>query len=119
MDCIFCKILKGKLPGISNNISEEWATIVPKEQVAKGHILLIPIRHITDFSELDKDQLSGLGIALQKVANFQTAKVSASGFNILLANGKDAQQSFLNHLHFHVVPRFENDGLDLWLREKL
>lgn len=40
-------------------------------------------------------------------------KLSATGVNILNASGKDAQQSVF-HLHYHVVPRYKNDGLDLW-----
>jgi histidine triad (HIT) family protein len=36
----------------------------------------------------------------------------ATGINILNANGKDAQQS-VPHLHFHLIPRFPDDHLDL------
>ncbi|MGB6881751.1 MAG: HIT domain-containing protein, partial [Microgenomates group bacterium] len=42
----------------------------------------------------------------------------ATGINILNASGKDAQQSVF-HLHFHLVPRYLNDGLDMWIKQKL
>jgi histidine triad (HIT) family protein len=40
-------------------------------------------------------------------------KLEATGINIVNASGKDAQQS-VEHIHFHVVPRYKDDGLDLW-----
>lgn len=39
----------------------------------------------------------------------------ATGINILHASGKDAQQSVF-HFHIHIVPRYPNDGLDLWIK---
>ena len=36
-----------------------------------------------------------------------------TGINILNASGKDAEQSVF-HLHFHILPRFENDGHKIW-----
>jgi len=41
------------------------------------------------------------------------AKIGASGMNILHASGKDSQQS-VPHFHFHIFPRFKDDGLDTW-----
>jgi histidine triad (HIT) family protein len=41
------------------------------------------------------------------------AKHEATGINLLHATGKDAQQSIF-HFHLHVVPRYPQDGLDLW-----
>jgi histidine triad (HIT) family protein len=43
---------------------------------------------------------------------------NAQGINILNANKEAAQQSIF-HLHFHIIPRYLNDNLDLWIRERL
>lgn len=39
--------------------------------------------------------------------------MGATGINVLNASGKSAQQSVF-HIHFHIVPRFDNDKKDLW-----
>lgn len=40
-------------------------------------------------------------------------RIAATGFNLLNANGKSAEQS-IDHLHFHFFPRLEEDGLSTW-----
>ncbi len=40
-------------------------------------------------------------------------KLGASSINLLNASGEEAQQGVF-HFHIHVVPRFQNDGMDLW-----
>ncbi len=118
-DCTFCKILNGDLPGTINRITNNWATLIPLDRISEGHILVIPTSHSETILNLeDKEALKELGEVLKFVSNKQLKENHADGINILNANNKAAQQSAF-HLHFHIVPRYENDGLDLWFREKL
>lgn len=118
-DCIFCKILKGEAPGGIEYVSTHWATLTPLEQISKGHILLIPILHCENIMDMQNPEvLEELGETLKKVCKNQLIKYKADGINILNANGEAAQQS-VSHLHFHIIPRYKGDKLDLWLREKL
>ena len=43
-------------------------------------------------------------------------KLNITGVNILHASGKDAQQSVF-HFYIHLIPRYPNDGLDLWIHK--
>ena len=118
-NCIFCKILKGDAPGTAVSVTDNWATLVPKEKVAEGHILVIPSFHCKDITNLNNPEaLKELGSVLQKVSNKQMKEYNAQGINILNANKKAAQQSVF-HLHFHIIPRHDGDNLDLWIRENL
>ena len=45
------------------------------------------------------------------------SNLNCTGVNLLHAAGKDAQQSVF-HFHLHVIPRYNNDGLDLWFHGK-
>lgn len=116
--CVFCKIINKELPATIVFENEEFLAFPTIEQISKGHTLLIPKKHYVNIFDIDRELLKNfigvaqdLSIELKKINN-------ASGINLLNANGKDAQQSIF-HLHFHLVPRYENDGLDLWFRNKI
>jgi histidine triad (HIT) family protein len=118
-NCIFCKILNGDSPGVLTKITDNWATLVPNNQISKGHILIIPTFHCKSILDLENNKaLLELGQVLQTVSKEQLTKFSAVGINILNANNKPAQQTVF-HLHFHIVPRYESDNLNLWFREGL
>jgi histidine triad (HIT) family protein len=118
-DCVFCRILKGEAPGTLVRITDNWFTLVPKGKVSKGHILVIPSFHCEDITDLNNlDAIKELGLVLQKVSKNQMEGNNAQGINILNANKEAAQQSIF-HLHFHIIPRYLNDNLDLWIRERL
>jgi histidine triad (HIT) family protein len=89
--------------------------ILPKEQISKGHTLLIPKEHFADIFEIPEDLFKNFTRILKSFSKALVAENQATGLNILNANGRDAQQS-VPHLHFHLVPRYPNDGLDLWLK---
>lgn len=117
-NCIFCKINNKEAPAKIVFENDDILAFVPKEQVSKGHTLIVPKNHFENIFDIDKTTLEKL-IAVSKDLSEQLAKENnATGINLLHASGKDAQQSVF-HFHLHIVPRYENDGLDLWLREKL
>jgi histidine triad (HIT) family protein len=116
-NCIFCKILNREPSDKIVYVTENWVTLEPKEKVSKGHILVIPTFHCRDILDLtDTKSLKELGCVLQKVSKSQIEKYNADGINILNANRKSAQQS-VSHLHFHIIPRYKDDNLDLWIRK--
>lgn len=117
-NCIFCKIINKDAPAKIVFENNDILAFVPKEQVSKGHTLVVPQNHFENIFDIDKTTLEKL-IGASKDLSVQLAKENnATGINLLHASGKDAQQSVF-HFHLHIVPRYENDGLDLWLREKL
>lgn len=117
-NCIFCKIINKEAPAKIVFENDEILALVPKGEISKGHTLVIPKKHFENIFDIDKTTLQKL-IATSKDLSEQLAKENnATGINLLHASGKDAQQSVF-HFHLHIVPRYENDGLDLWLREKL
>jgi histidine triad (HIT) family protein len=118
-DCIFCQIRDGKSP--SNTVFENdhvlgFTTIAP---VSKGHILVVPKKHFENILGVNDDKiLREIGSAIGKLSKKVVSENNATGVNILNASGKDAQQT-ISHLHFHIVPRYPNDGLDMWIKQSL
>lgn len=114
MDCIFCKIIAGEIPAKKIYEDENVLSFLDISPVNFGHALVIPKKHYTDLLSADEATLSFLMLAVKKIAPILIRKVGASGFNLNLNNGSVAGQ-VVDHLHFHIIPRFTNDGLKLWL----
>lgn len=117
-ECVFCKII-GK--EIASNVvfeNEECLVFTPIDPISKGHLLIVPKIHYKDIFDIDKGALAALTITAKTMAASIAKELGATGMNLLHASGMDAQQSVF-HFHFHLVPRYPGDGLDLWLRNKM
>jgi histidine triad (HIT) family protein len=117
-DCIFCKIVAKNASAAIVYEDDLVLALKPLNEASKGHLLIIPKKHYEDILDSDETMLSHFGIILKRLSNKIIQDNNATGLNILNANGKDAQQSVF-HLHFHLIPRYPNDGLDLWIKQRL
>lgn len=75
--------------------------------MTKGHTLLI-LKSVTKYFETDEETMAHIGAALPKVANAIKKAFNPDGLNIIQNNGEFADQSVF-HIHFHFLPRYEND----------
>jgi len=112
-NCIFCKIIKGDIPCYKIYEDEKFLSFLDISPVNIGHILIIPKNHYVDLLELPIEEAQKLITVIKKIAPAVLAAVEAKAFNLNLNNGKIAGQE-VNHVHFHLIPRFENDGRELW-----
>jgi len=117
-DCIFCKIINKELPSKIIFDNDEFLAFSPIDIISKGHTLLIPKKHFKDIFDFETKSLERLMGIAQKITKDIIQENNATGINLLNASGKDAQQSIF-HFHLHIVPRYKDDRLDLWLRNKL
>jgi len=118
MDCIFCRIINKEVAGQFVYEDDTVVAIIPKEQVSKGHILVMPKLHYRDIFDIDEVVLSSILVVSKKLSSDIVDSTDFTAINILNASGVDAQQS-VAHLHFHIVPRKPGDGLDMWIKQKL
>jgi histidine triad (HIT) family protein len=105
--CPFCEINTGRAPA---KFVDEWAdafAIVPLNPVVEGHTLVIPKTHVTDFVAEP-----AVSAAVMKRAAELAGDFPAGSMNLITSRGRAATQSVW-HLHLHLVPRAENDGLAL------
>lgn len=117
-DCIFCKIVNRESPASIVFEDNTSMVIEPIDPISKGHVLVLPKKHLMNMLDTDDETLSHLAIVAKNVGRTLLEQNNAQAMNLLHAAGKEAQQSVF-HFHFHVVPRYESDGLDLWFRNKL
>jgi histidine triad (HIT) family protein len=112
-DCIFCKIIKKEVPCNIIWENKKLLAFLDVNPASPGHVLIIPKEHFETIFDTPKDILSEINIRAKQIGKLQKEKLKATGVNILNASGKDAQQS-VGHLHYHIVPRYQNDKLNLW-----
>lgn len=113
MDCIFCKVIAQELPSTVVFENESLLAFLDIHPVNKGHVLVVPKTHSTDFLSTDSELLSSLMVPLKSIATAVLKGVGADACNISTNNGAAAGQ-IIFHLHWHIVPRFSDDGFKLW-----
>ncbi|MFV0423779.1 HIT family protein [Oleidesulfovibrio sp.] len=105
-ECIFCRLASGE------NVVATYGSCVAiqdKYPVTQGHLLIIPIRHASDYFSLTQQEKADADVLLQQLKNdIQQQDSSVTGFNIGINNGFDAGQTIF-HAHIHLIPRRQND----------
>jgi len=76
---------------------------------ANGHLLVAPIRHVADITALQSEENVALMTMLQRCCRILNTHLHPHGFNIGLNLGRVAGAGIDDHLHFHVVPRWDGD----------
>lgn len=111
-DCIFCKIANGEIPSATIFEDESYRVILDIAPAAKGHAILLPKKHLPDIFQIDKETASGALYTAARVAKAMQEALGCDGVNILQNNGPAAGQT-VYHLHIHIIPRWNDDGLNL------
>ena len=116
-ECLFCKIVKGELPSSKIYEDEDTLAFLDLFPVNKGHSLVISKEHYETIFDVPAESLAKISSVMKNVADAVKKGVNADGISIAQSNGKDAGQ-VIPHIHFHVMPRFKDDGLKLWPQGK-
>lgn len=111
-DCIFCKIIKGDIPGFKILEDDKTIAFMDINPVNPGHILVVPKAHAPDIFEIAPDDWAACMVNAQKVAKAVQQVLTPDGINIMQANGIGAGQSVF-HVHVHVMPRQSGDDLKM------
>ncbi|MFF4845061.1 HIT family protein [Streptomyces collinus] len=112
MDCVFCQLIREGTARWMAREAESCA-FTPLNPLAPGHTLVVPTSHYTGVFDTPPDVLTASVTLVQRVAAAMRVALDASGVNILSASGPGSEQS-VPHLHFHVIPRWVDDGISTW-----
>jgi len=74
-----------------------------------GHAMVAPNRHVGDFGELTPDEILEMNRIIQALVALFREKMSAQGFNIGFNIGQVAGAGCKDHIHAHIVPRWNGD----------
>ncbi len=74
-----------------------------------GHIMVVPNRHINHIKLLTKSESSDIFSTIQKFCNILETAIKPDGFNIGMNLGSVSGAGIVDHIHFHIVPRWSGD----------
>lgn len=109
-NCIFCRIASGAIPALRVFESPDAIAFLDIAPLAPGHTLLIPRDHHDSLLDVPADVVGRLTSHLPKIAGAIMKVTGATGMNLLQNTGESSGQAVF-HLHFHLIPRHENDRL--------
>ncbi len=76
---------------------------------ANGHLLVAPRRHLADITDLEPEEDLALMAMLKQSCAILRRRLRCDGINIGLNLGRVAGAGVADHLHVHVVPRWQDD----------
>ena len=108
--CIFCEIVNRKSPASVVLDDERTLAFIDLRQANPGHVLVVPKMHINDVRDLDADTGSALMQSVSRVTRAVGQAFPNNGISLWHSIGEAAFQE-VPHLHIHVHPRLNNDGI--------
>jgi histidine triad (HIT) family protein len=106
--CVFCDISAGRSPAEVVLETDECLGFLDSRPLFPGHTLLIPRDHTETLPELRQELVAPLFVAVQLLSRAVPKALDAEG-SFVAMNNKVSQS--VPHLHVHVVPRNNKDGL--------
>ncbi len=110
MSCLFCRIAAGEIPSEKVLENERAFAFLDIRPLQRGHVLVVPKRHHERFSDMTPEDAAAVMDLAQHVARRQSRALGAAGITIAVNDGRAAGQEVM-HVHVHLVPRAETDGI--------
>lgn len=108
-ECVFCRIISGELDSAIVYEDESTLAFMNLRQSNEGHVLVVPRNHVEQIYDLDEDTASSLASTVCKVARAVRRVYKPDGLSIWQSNGPAAFQE-VPHVHWHIFPRYKDDG---------
>lgn len=112
-NCLFCKIAAGSIPSAKIYENSHVYAFMDINPVSRGHCLVIPKGHWANLLEMPDEHCGQVLRAVKRVAAGVMDATGAQGFNCMQNNHAAAGQVIF-HAHWHILPRYSDDGLKLW-----
>jgi ATP adenylyltransferase len=109
--CVFCAAIKKGVGAESLLLykGEHAIIVLNKFPYNTGHILVLPRRHTGEFTDATDEEHLEMNQCLRKLVKVLTEVYQPAGFNIGLNLGSASGAGIPEHLHYHVIPRWNGD----------
>ena len=110
--CLFCRVIENPNDPDANLVV--WrptgaVVMLNKFPYNAGHVMVAPVAHKSDLADLTDDESADLMAALRRTLNVLRATLEPEGFNVGSNIGRVAGAGIPDHVHLHVVPRWNGD----------
>ena len=103
MDCLFCKIIEGQIPGAIVYQDERLVAFKDINPQAPMHVLIVPRRHIASLNDLKPDDDGLVGEMVRRAAALAAEHGHADrGYRTVFNCNADAGQTVF-HIHLHIL----------------
>jgi histidine triad (HIT) family protein len=109
---VFGKIIDGEIPCHRVYEDDHVLAFLDVGPVSRGHTLVIPKERIAHLHELSDASAAAIGRVLPRLCRSILAATGATAYNVLQNNGSAAHQA-VNHVHFHIIPKYDHAGLGI------
>jgi ATP adenylyltransferase len=109
--CVFCKALQSHDDAANHVVyrGKRVALMLNRFPYTNGHLLVVPLTHAGDLAGLDPETLADMMLFTAKGIELLRAAMNPHGFNVGINLGQAAGAGIQDHVHIHIVPRWEND----------
>jgi ATP adenylyltransferase len=110
--CVFCRIAESGPPSADNGVvwrGELTLAVLNAYPYASGHLLVLPVRHLSEVTELTEDEAAELWSTTRAAVAAITAAYVPDGINMGANLGRAAGAGIPAHLHLHALPRWSGD----------
>lgn len=109
-NCIFCALAEKRLQPSLVMENETCLAFLDANPIAPYHTLVIPKQHYVGILDVPADTLADVTALIHRVCRLYEEKLGIDSFQIFNNTGPHSYQTVF-HLHFHILPRFENDAI--------
>jgi ATP adenylyltransferase len=109
-ECVFC--LAPRLPESDSLILFSGTTcfvVLNRFPYNNGHLMVVPYRHVATLSAMNAEELQELAVLTQRSEAALAEAYQPHGLNVGINLGKPAGAGVLDHVHVHLVPRWNGD----------
>ncbi len=107
-DCLFCRIVNKEIPAEIIYEDADTLAFLDVHPKTPAHVLVIPKTHAENLAALSDSQIPPLFSTVKKIGKLLRSVLKADGLTIGINEGRASGQE-VDHLHVHILPRFEND----------
>ena len=110
--CVFCRLLASDEPAESTLVvwrDETVGAVLNAFPYTSGHLLVMPVRHVSQIEELDAGEGAALWSALSDGVRALKAAYRPDGLNLGANLGRSAGAGIPGHFHLHCIPRWDGD----------
>ncbi|MCI5723798.1 MAG: HIT family protein [Erysipelotrichaceae bacterium] len=115
--CVFCDIITHQIPSKVVYEDDNVLAILDISQVTYGHTIVMPKKHVENIIEADSETIQQCASVVSTLAKQIVKNTKAAGCNVLNNCGEVAGQT-VQHLHFHIIPRYSKDDACKFTFEK-